>query len=338
MSKAFQGFVLANALSMLAGGQIPSPIAKVGGVEISSEDLARKVGDRDLKARTQEYSVRAFALSQLIDAAVLDQEAKKRGVSVMELLKTEVDSRVHLPTVDDARIAYEATHPKAKAPPTDEELNRFIESLKLRRLAGAQGAHIDELRRQASIVISLDPPRAMRSVETVGPSQGKPDAPVVIVEFADFQCPFCAGAEKTLAELKAAYGDRLRLVFRNLPLPMHSDAQAAAEAAMCAEQLGRFWEMHDKLFASQSALAASDLFNYAAGLGLNEASFQRCMTSHETAEAIAKDGLAAWSLDITSTPAFLINGRPLFGAGTLAQFTQLIDQELRSTAKVAASR
>jgi protein-disulfide isomerase len=325
--------LLGAALSQPATGQLPSPVARVGGVEISSEDLDRRVGDRDLKARTEEYSVRAMALAQLIDAAVLADEAKKRGISVQDLLKAEVESRVSTPTADDARIAYEATHPTAKVPPSDEDLNQLAETLRLRRVATTARAYIEELRRQRAIEILLSPPRASRSAEAVGPSQGRPGAPVTIVEFSDFQCPHCGGAEKTIASLKATYGDKLRFVFRNFPLAPHSNAQAAAEAAMCADRQGRFWEMHDRLFANQSALAASDLLKYAAELGLDTATFQRCMTGHETAEAIAKDRLAAAGLSISGTPAFLVNGRLLTGEVPLAQFTQIVDQELRATVK-----
>jgi len=329
--------LLAGLLAPFAAGQVPSPVARVDGVEISSEDLARKVGDRDLKARTEEYSARAFALSQLIDAAVLADEAKKRGISVEELLRVEVDSKIHLPSIDDARVAYEATHPAAKAPPTDEELQRLVESLKLRRVANAHGAYIEELRRQRTIETFLDPPRASRSVEATGPTQGRPDAPVTIVEFSDFQCPYCAAEEKILAQVKETYSDKLRFVFRNLPLAFHANAQIAAEAALCADRQGKFWEMHDNLFAHQSALALSDLVGYAADLGLDKAGFQHCMESHETMAAIAADRLTAFGLDITGTPAFLVNGQLLTGAATLAQFTQIIDRDLRQVQRKAAS-
>jgi protein-disulfide isomerase len=158
------------------------------------------------------------------------------------------------------------------------------------------------------------------------------------VEFSDFQCPYCAGAEKTIAQLRGTYGDKLRIVFRNFPLAMHSNAQAAAEAAMCADRQGRFWEMHDRLFANQGALASADLLKHATELGLDEAAFQRCTAGHETAETIARDRLAAMGLDITGTPAFLVNGRLISGAATLAQFTQIVDEELLIAARSSASR
>lgn len=338
MRKIFLVALFVAVSSPLATGQAPSPVARVDGVEISSEDLNRKAGDRVLKARTDEYSVRASVLAQLIDAAVLGDEAKRRGVSVQELLKADVASKVRPLSQDETRIAYEATHPAAKAPPSAEDLNRLAESMRLHRVAVATEVYISDLRRQRVIEILLSPPRASRSVEDAGPSLGKSRAPVTIVEFSDFQCPYCAGAEKTLAQLKATYGDKLRIVFRNFPLAMHANAQAAAEAAICADRQGRFWEMHDKLFANQGALAPSDLLKRAAELGLDEAAFQRCMASHETAETIAKDILAAAGLNITGTPAFLVNGRLIAGAGTLAQFAQIVEDELVLAARSNASQ
>jgi len=107
---------------------------------------------------------------------------------------------------------------------------------------------------------------------------------------------------------------------------------------MCADRQGHFWDMHDRLFANQAALTPSDLLKYATELGLDEAAFQRCTVGHETAETVARDRLAAADLNIAGTPAFLVNGRLIAGAATLAQFNQIVDAELLITARGNASR
>jgi len=328
--------LFAAVAATMAPAQPPVPVATVDGIAITYQDLERKVGDRDLKARIEEYNTRGLALSALIDSAVLSDEARKRGTTVKELLAA-IDAKVQLPTIDDARVAYEATHPNIKAAPSDEELHRQLDFLKLQRVGNARGAYIDELRRQRKIEIFLEPPRASRSLEKTGPSRGSADAPVTIVEFLDFQCPYCADVQRTLAQLSSTYGEKLRFVFRNHPMPMHRNAQAAAEAAMCADRQGRFWEMHDKLFASQSALGNDDLIKYAGELGLDLSAFRRCFDGHETAPVIEKDTQDAWGLDLRAAPAFLVNGQLLTGAAPPSQFAQIIDEELKRAAKGAAS-
>jgi len=310
--------------------QPAQPVARVGDAEISAEQLGNAVNDRLLRVRTEEYSIRLAALAKLIDEAVLAGEAQKRGVSVQQLLESEVLSKIPSLTPDEARAVYEATHSAAKVAPSEAELKAVTETTRLRRVAVAKEAFVDSLRRQRDIQIFLTPPRASRASDGTGPSQGKPDAPVTIVEFSDFQCPHCARAEKTLAELRTAYGDKLRIIYRNMPLAMHSSARAAAEAALCADRQGHFWEMHDQLFANQQALLPVDLAKYAAAIGLDEDAFERCTREHETARAVTDDLLAAIQLGITGTPAFLVNGRLISGAGSVADFRRAIDEELRT--------
>jgi len=315
---------------LLTQAQPTQPVARVGDTEISAEQLNNSVEDRLLSLRTEEYSIRSAALAKLIDAAVLAGAAQKRGVSAEQLLESEVFSKIPALTPDEARAAYEATHPAAKDAPSEADLKAVTEMIRLRRSAAAKEAFVDELRRQRDIRILLTPPRASSALVGVGPSQGKPDAPVAIVEFSDFQCPHCAGAEKTLAELRTAYGDKLRIVYRNLPLAMHSSARAAAEAALCADRQGHFWEMHDQLFAHQQALLPADLAKYAAAIGLDEDAFERCTREHETAKVLVDDLLAAAQLGITGTPAFLVKGRLISGARPAADFRRVIDEEIRA--------
>jgi len=319
-------------IPILAQAQPAQPVAKVGDTEISADQLSNAVEDRLLSLRTEEYSIRSAALAKLIDAAVLAGEAQKRGVSVEQLLESEVSSKIPALTPDEARAVYEATHSAAKMAPFEADLKAVTETTRLRRSAAAKEAFVDDLRQQRDIRIFLTPPRASRALEGTGPSQGKPDAPVTIVEFSDFQCPHCAGVEKTLTELRTAYGDKLRIVYRNLPLSMHSFARAAAEAALCADRQGRFWEMHDQLFAHQQALLPADLAKYATAIGLDEDAFERCTREHETVKTLADDLLAAAQLGITGTPAFLINGRLISGARSVADFRRVIDDELRTAA------
>ncbi len=175
-------------------------------------------------------------------------------------------------------------------------------------------------------------PRVVRyEIPTEGyPSIGPEDAEIVIVEFSDFECPFCKKWHDEVYEpLMAAYPGQIRLVYRNFPLTsIHADAFSAAEAALCAGDQGRFWEYHDKLFGREYGLGEEAYLQYASDLGLNEDAFRECLTGRKYQEFVQQDMDFAINLGIRSTPTFFINGLPIVGAQPLGVFTNVIDQEL----------
>ena len=165
-----------------------------------------------------------------------------------------------------------------------ETIVRYIQQQKGQ--AAAQ-AYYDKLKADAKVEILLPPYRAPRQqVEAKGPSRGPANAPVTIVEFSDFECPYCSRAEETVSEVMRVYGDKIRLVFRDLPLPNHQNAPKAAEAAHCAGEQGKYWEMHAKLFANQRALEVPSLKGYAKDLKLDQATFDKCLDSGATAALV----------------------------------------------------
>jgi protein-disulfide isomerase len=178
-------------------------------------------------------------------------------------------------------------------------------------------------------------------VDSTGrPALGDKDAPVTIVEFADFQCPFCGRTEGTLKELRAKYGDKIRLVHMDFPLPFHSHALDAAKAARCANEQGKFWQYRDALFANQNKLAPADLKATGKTLGLNSTEFNECFDKAKYVTQIKTDQAAGEKAGVDGTPAFFIDGRPLTGAQPAPAFEQLIDDELanRGGNKQASAR
>ena len=173
------------------------------------------------------------------------------------------------------------------------------------------------------------------------PALGQADAPVVIVEFSDFQCPYCARfAQQTFPQLKREYIDtgKARLVFRDFPLSFHQNAMSAAEAAQCAYEQDAFWEMHDKLFANQrewagSADAKQVFINYAEELGIDLERFRECLDSERYREEIQGDFKDGVSYGVRGTPTFFINGQKLVGAQPFNAFQQVIEEELRAKQK-----
>jgi protein-disulfide isomerase len=160
--------------------------------------------------------------------------------------------------------------------------------------------------------------------------KGPATAPVTIVEFSDYQCPYCARAQQALAQVLKEYDGRVRIVFKDLPLPSHALARPAHEAARCAGALGRYWAYHDRLFAAQPAFERADLVRYAVELGLPREAFERCVDERRFASAVEADVAQARGLGVRSTPTFLINNRPLVGAHPVENFRSAIDDALQA--------
>jgi protein-disulfide isomerase len=172
----------------------------------------------------------------------------------------------------------------------------------------------------------LLPPKVEVAAE--GPARGEDKAPVTIVEFSDFQCPFCGRAEETVKLVLDKYKGKVRLVYRDYPLPFHNMAQKASEAAHCAGDQGKYWQMHEKLFANQTALAVPQLKDHAKGLGLDASKFDKCLDSGEKTKIVDASKKAGDEAGVNGTPAFFINGRLISGARPFENFKEIIDYEL----------
>jgi protein-disulfide isomerase len=214
-------------------------------------------------------------------------------------------------------------------PPFDQVKAELTNFLKERKAEQARKAYVDTLRQAAKVEVLL-PPLLLPKVEVAaeGPAIGDQQAPVTIVLFSDFQCPFCGRAEDTVKKVLDTYKGKVRLVFRDYPLPFHERAQKASEAAHCAGDQGKYWQMHDKLFANQQALSVPDLKSHAKGLGLDVARFDKCLDSGEKAKLVEASKKAGDEAGVNGTPAFFINGHPLTGLREFAEFKSIIDYQL----------
>jgi protein-disulfide isomerase len=183
-----------------------------------------------------------------------------------------------------------------------------------------------ELKKAAGFQMLLEEPRVV--VEAKGPSRGPTEAKVTIVEFSDFECPYCSRAEESVTQVMDRYAGKVRLVYRHFPLSFHPHAQKAAEAAACADAQGKFWEMHKQLFANQQKLAPDELKGHAAAVGLDAAKFATCLDTSATKALVDADQKVGSEAGVTGTPAFFINGKVLSGAQPFEEFQKAIDAEL----------
>lgn len=299
--------------------------AHLGGQPISVAEVDRVAGARLLALRSQEYTLRRQALDRLLAARLLENEATRRGVSPAELERVEVDAMVAVGAeAVDAALAVARGKAGAPPPPREAVEARLLQQARAQRRA----AFVAELKARAKVEILLEPPRVAVTADD-DPSLGPSEAPVTLIAFSDFQCPYCARVEPTLAQLLQRYPKELRVVFRDFPLPMHKEAAKAAEAGGCADEQGQFWPMHERLFANPKALGVDDLKRHAAELGLNAEGFAGCLDSGRRAAEVQADIQAGVAAGVTGTPAFFLNGRFLNGAQPIQAFVEAIEDELQ---------
>ena len=192
----------------------------------------------------------------------------------------------------------------------------------------AEAGFLDVLERRFTVDYRLEPFRLDVAADGFA-SAGPQDAPVTIVEFSDFECPYCASVQPALQRAMQEYGDRLRIVYRHFPLTrIHPNAQKAAEASLCAGEQGMFWELHDLMFAEQGALSVPHLKDKAGRIGLDVAAFDACLDSGRHYETVRVDIRAAAAAGVSGTPALFVNGRPLTGAAPFETIAATIDDEL----------
>ena len=211
--------------------------------------------------------------------------------------------------------------------------DQIVAFLKQQKGQAVLGQYLEQLRAEAKVEVLLAPylpPKV--EVSAAGPSKGPQAAPITIVEFSDFQCPYCAKAEPTVKDLMELekYKGKIRLVYRDYPLEFHKLAPKAAEATHCAADQGKYWEMHGKLFAATPKLEVTDLKAYARELQLDGGRFDTCLDSGEKAKVVAEHFKAGKDAGVNGTPAFFINGRLISGAQPLEAFKAIIDAELAS--------
>ena len=211
-------------------------------------------------------------------------------------------------------------------------IRRFLED---QQRAAAHQALVAELRMKGPAVsVLFDAPRQQVAVAADDAALGTANAPVTVIEFSDFQCPFCQRVEPTLKQLKSKYGDKIRIVWKDFPLTtIHPEAFKAAEAGNCAREQGKFWEYHDRLFANQQTLQPDALKTHAAAVGLDAAKFNACLDSSKYSDRVQEHVGVGTRLGINSTPAVFINGRQVTGAQPYEVFAGIIDEELERAAR-----
>ena len=322
-------FVLLSISSVLYGAEPKRdvPVAVVAGTVITEEELDAYAGSEVYALKEQLHQARKRALRSLINSRLLASAARNHGIPAQVYARSLVPHDV---VVSEQELV-EAVALMAESRgnmPADEFEQRVRLDLEACRRLEAYDQAINRLRADAGVVVSLQEPVSPDFVRAAdGPSRGAgPVAPVTIVEFSDFQCPFCRQAAPMLEALTAKYKDRVRVVFKHFPLPNHPRATPAAKAAICAGEQGKFWPYHDRLF-SGSDLSDAALRDYGRQVGLELASFERCISSEATNKILRADAEQARRLQVSATPTLFVNGKAV-RAGDIEAVSAVIDEEL----------
>lgn len=329
--------ILATACSTSAQQpkiQGPSDVvATVGGSSVTLAQVDQKALQEpassfgSLKLSQAVYEARRAAVDDLVGNLLLDQEAKRRSVERDVLFEQEITSKTKPVVEADIAAWFQANQQRVQGATLDQVRAPIQSLLTQERVREARDAYLATLKAKTPVRFMLEPPR-MAVAAGSSPVRGPAGAPIELIEFADFQCPYCLAASPTVKRVLDAYGDRIRFVYRNFPLPNHPQARPAAEAAQCANEQGQFWAYHDRLFGEPGKLSDADLKQTAAALGMDAAKFNKCVDDHKYRSVVETDTQEGTDAGVTGTPAFFVNGRLLSGAQPFDAFKRLIDEEL----------
>lgn len=310
----------------------------INGEAITEKDFDTQISGRDrgamVKAKAEMYEAQKGILDDLVFDKLVSAEAKKKNISNDEYLKKEIEDKVKKPSDGDVEKFYKeikAQYEKNKktAPPLNDSVKGQIRNqLNMKAMAERRQALENDLLKKNSVVFAIKEPR-IEVDPGMHPFRGGEKAKVTIVEFSDFQCPYCKKGADTLREVEKKYGNKIKVYFRDYPLSFHERAKPAANASRCAMEQGKFWEAHDAMFAEQSKLKDEDLLELGKKLKLDMTKYEPCVKNMQKLADIEADMRAGEDAGVSGTPAFFINGVFLSGALPMKKFEEVIDAELK---------
>jgi predicted DsbA family dithiol-disulfide isomerase len=308
-------------------------LATIGDERITMADVHARAADPLDQLETQYQLAKArivgSSLDTLLQERLLTAEAKKTGKSVDELIAAETGPNGMTPS--DAEIAawYQQNPTRTGGRALDPIRPQIADFLRTERRKAAAQKLENRLRSERKVMVSYRPFR-LQFHNDKAPALGKSDAPVTLVEFSDFQCPYCQAAAPTLKQVAEKFGDKVQIIYRQFPLPsLHPFALKAAEASLCANEQEKFWQMHDVMFQDQKKLAVSDLKQTARRLGLDGKKFDSCLDAGRYVEQVQNDQKEGQRVGVTGTPAIFINGTYVEGGSVpFSTLEALIEKEL----------
>jgi protein-disulfide isomerase len=337
-SRTALGALLAAALVAAPGcqkktpGPAPSPAAGQVVAEVDGEPITLAELDHALVERMQQervFEMRRQVLDELVAERLLAKEARARGVTAEELAKVEIEAKAKPVTEGDAQELFVRSGLAARGVTLEQYRSRIDQSLRAQRLGERRAAYAAELRGKSKVNVILQEPRAHITIPADAPILGPIAAPVTLVEFLDYQCPYCHRVQGVVEQVLKQFPGKVRFVHRDFPLDdIHPQAMAAARAARCAGDQGRFWQYHKRLL-TEPGHDDQNLRMKATAEGLDEGKFSSCLASNRHDAAIQQAAAQGRELGVSGTPTFFINGRRLVGIRSPEDLAKVIEEELR---------
>lgn len=305
-------------------------VAKIGDVEISEQEMLKGIESQVYEAEEKLHELKMGRIRSLVLKSLMDADPRKKDLSNDEFLEKYIASSVKVTDKDIENFITERKIPKENVnDQIKEKVRQFIEMEKKKE---AIENWIGEKTKKSPVEVYLAQPSRPTFEVDLGnaPFTGAADAKVTIVEFSDFQCPFCSKGADVMNELKKKYGNKIKIAFKNYPLPFHTHAKDAAHAGLCVNEQSpeSFWKLHDLMFADQTKLSKEDLKASVKKIGVKADLYDQCMASGKFMAAIEADMEQGKDLGVQSTPTFFVNGQLINGAHPVEVFSEIIDQEL----------
>jgi protein-disulfide isomerase len=311
---------------LLHAADIPPVVATVQELPIAAEELTTALRGELIRLDMERYRLLQQKLDELIAARLMRLEASKRGISPQQLEQDEIVAKTTAISADQINAFYEANKQRIRQP-LEQIKPRIQDYLQRQEQHKRQQVFLKTLRQRYAVKVALRAPQVDVDADD-DPFVGPASAPVTIIEFSDFQCPYCRQVQPTLKRLLQEYEGKIKLVFRDFPLQnIHPLAQKAAEAAQCAADQQQFWPYHDKLFAKER-LQLEDLKQFAQELNLELEPFNTCLDAGKYAREVAQDQQDGANAGVSSTPSFFVNGQPINGAASYDHFKELVEAAL----------
>ncbi len=305
------------------------------GGQLTRGDLMEYTGVQliqlEAKYLTERHDALRASLDEILSEKLLELEATAGGHKDVEaLLEAEVTAKISEPTNEEVLQFYAVMKRRLRGQPLEAVRPMVIQELTRRKQGERFSEYLSHVREKYKVAVTLARPELPRLPVSVDddPSKGPEDAPITIVQFAEFQCPYCGQAKETVDQVMKEYEGKIRMVFRDYPLSFHDRAIPAAIAANCAGEQGKYWEMYDQLMANQQSLSEPDLTRCAANAGVDLAAWTTCRANPAQVAEVTADFEDGAKLGVNGTPAFFVNGIMLSGAQPFSAFKEITDREL----------
>jgi protein-disulfide isomerase len=304
--------------------------AKFGNVEITHAELDQGIETEIFEQEKKIYEIRYDKLKALVIEKIIESDPNKKGLTTDQYLEKYIASNVKVSSKDIDKFITEKNIPKEHINPQIKE--RVKAFLLAEKKKNAVEDWLGKKTKSNPVEVYISKPRRPSFKIDLGdaPIKGGSSAKVTIVEYSDFQCPFCAKGTEIIEQIKKKYGKKVKIAFKNFPLPFHNQAKTAAVAGLCAQEQSndKFWKMHDKMFADQTKLDPKSLKETAKALGLDQKKFDTCLDSNKYLERVEAEMEAGRKIGVKSTPTFFVNGKLISGAQPIEVFSEVIDEEL----------